>query len=184
MRHFTVAAPLKLKGRRNRGLRGLAGKPFHPPLTDFPIAAYVFAAVFDVLSLVLHGNHKALGTELFHAATWVLIGGAGVSLLAALTGWADWHRSSKPGTQARRTINTHAVIMLTVTTIVLVDLALRVTAFDDDAFSNAGLTALSILAASLVSLGATYGGSLIYDYGMNVETGGDHPAWHQSEIDV
>ncbi|MCW2544487.1 MAG: hypothetical protein JWM40_2039, partial [Frankiales bacterium] len=57
MRHFTVAAPLRIKGRRNRGLRGLAGKPFHPPLTDFPIAAYLFAAVFDVLSLVLHDSH-------------------------------------------------------------------------------------------------------------------------------
>ncbi|MCW2545121.1 MAG: hypothetical protein JWM40_2673, partial [Frankiales bacterium] len=105
------------------------------------------------------------------------------SLLAALTGWADWHSSSKPGTQARRTINTHAVIMLTVTAIVLVDLALRLTTLDD-AFAAAGLVALTVVAALLVSLGATYGGSLVFDYGMNVETGGDHPVWHQSEDDV
>ncbi|MCU1588385.1 MAG: hypothetical protein JWN31_1878 [Frankiales bacterium] len=184
MRHFTVAPPLRMKGRKNKGLRGLAGKPFHPPLTDVPITAYLFAAVFDVLSLLLHDGHKALGTELFHAATWVLIGGGGVSLLAALTGWADWHRSSEPGTQARRTINTHAVVMLTVTAVVLLDLALRVTTFDNDAFSNGGLTALSVIAAALVSLGASYGGSLVYDYGFNVETAGDHPVWHKSETDV
>ena len=184
MRHFTVAPPLRTKGRKNNGLRGLAGKPFHPPLTDIPIAAYLFAAVFDLLSLVLHNNHAELGKELFHAATWVLIGGAAVSLLAALTGWADWHRSSEAGTQARRTINTHATIMLTVTAVVLADLALRLTTYDDDQRSTGLLVVLSVIAASLVSLGATYGGSMVYDYGFNVETAGDHPVYHPSETDV
>jgi uncharacterized membrane protein len=183
MRHFTVAAPLRVKGRKNKGLRGLAGKPFHPPLTDVPITAYLFAAVFDVLSAALHGGHPQLGTELFRAGTWVLLGGAGVSLLAALTGWADWHRSSTPGTQARRTINTHAVMMLTVTALVLVDLAIRLS--DNNAARTPSVAlVLSVLAAGLVSLGATYGGSLVYDYGFNVETAGDHPVWHESETDV
>ncbi|MGB8649535.1 MAG: DUF2231 domain-containing protein [Mycobacteriales bacterium] len=183
MRHFTVTPPLRITGRKNKGLRGLAGKPFHPPLTDVPITAYLFAAVFDVLSLGLHGGHHALARELFHAGTWVLVGGAAVSLLAALTGWADWHRSSEPGTQARRTINTHAVIMLTVTALVLVDLATRL-AQSDAAHTSTVCTVLSVLAAALVSVGATYGGSLVYDYGFNVETAGDHPVWHKSETDV
>jgi uncharacterized membrane protein len=74
--------------------------------------------------------------------------------------------------------------MLTVTATVLVDLLLRVTSYDDDAFSNGGLTALSVIAAALVSVGASYGGSLVYDYGFNVETAGDHPVWHKSETDV
>jgi uncharacterized membrane protein len=183
VRHFTVAAPLKTKGRANKGLRGLAGKPFHPPLTDVPITAYLFAAVFDVLSLALHDNHARLGEELYRAGTWVLLGGAAVSLLAALTGWADWHRSSTPGTQARRTINTHAVLMLTVTALVLVDLAVRLSLNDRDSTPGVAVV-LSVLAAALVSLGATYGGSLVYDYGFNVETAGDHPVWHPSESDV
>jgi hypothetical protein len=29
-----------------------------------------------------------------------------------------------------------------------------------------------------------FGRSLVYDYGFNVETAGDHPVWHQSETDV
>jgi hypothetical protein len=41
-----------------------------------------------------------------------------------------------------------------------------------------------VVVGLLVSLGATYGGSLVYDYGFNVETAGDHPVWHQSETDV
>jgi uncharacterized membrane protein len=43
---------------------------------------------------------------------------------------------------------------------------------------------LSLVMAGLVSLGATYGGTLVYDYGFNVETAGDSPVWHVSELDV
>ena len=42
----------------------------------------------------------------------------------------------------------------------------------------------SIVTAGLVALGATYGGSLVFDYGFNVETAGDSPVWHTSEVDV
>lgn len=184
MRHFSVAAAVTVKGRQFKGLRGFAGKPFHPPLTDITIAAYLFAAVFDVLSAALHGGHGRLGTELFHAATWVFLGGAAVSVLAALTGWADWHRSSTPGTQARRTVNTHALIMITVTVLALADIAWRLTALGDRAASPVGLVVLSVIAAVLVTIGATYGGSLVFDYGFNVETAGDSPVWHPNEHDL
>jgi uncharacterized membrane protein len=43
---------------------------------------------------------------------------------------------------------------------------------------------LSVVLALLVSVGATFGGSLVYDYGFNVETAGDHPVWHKSETGV
>lgn len=184
MRRFSFRPSLVLKGRTFKGLRGYAGKPFHPPLTDVPVTAYMFAAVFDVLSLLVHDGHPELAKELFHAGTWLLLGGGAVSLLAALTGWADWHRSSKPGNQARRTINAHAIIMIGVTVLVLIDVGLRVTSLDDDLYSSAGLTVLSVLAALGVTLGATYGGTLVFDYGFNVETAGDSPVWHDSEEDV
>src|SRR5947208_11165547 len=131
MRRLTFRPALTLKGRKNKGLRGYAGKPFHPPLTDVPITAYLFAAAFDVLSVVLHSSHHVVGRQLYVAATWTLLGGAAVSLLTALTGWADWHRSIEQGTQARRTIHANAVTMLTVTAIILVDLAVRALAQPD-----------------------------------------------------
>jgi uncharacterized membrane protein len=183
MRHFTVGPPLTLKGRKLKGLRGYAGKPYHPPLTDVPITAYLFAAVFDVLSVALHSGHPAVAGELFHAATWVLLGGAAVSLLTALTGWADWYYSSEAGTQARRTINTHAIIMITVTVLVLLDLILRLVG-GTSASTPVGLMVLTVIAAILVVIGATYGGSMVYDYGFNIETSGDHPVWHKDERDV
>lgn len=184
MRHFTFRPSLTLTGRKYKGLRGWAGKPFHPPLTDVPVTAYLFAAVFDILSAALHSSHPQVGRQLYVAASWTLLGGAGVSLLAALTGWADWHRSSQPGTQARRTINAHAITMITVTVIVLVDVLVRFAGYSDRTSSPVAVVVLTAIAALLVSVGATIGGTLVYDYGFNVETAGDHPVWHQNEVDV
>jgi uncharacterized membrane protein len=185
MRHFSFGPSLTMSGRENRGLRGLAGKPFHPPLTDVPVAAYLFAAVFDIISVAIYdASHAEVARQLFLAGSWTLLGGAAVSLLAALTGWADWHRSSEPGTQARRTINAHAIIMLTVTAVAVVDLVLRLSVYDDRLRTPVGLVVLSIVAGLLISVGATYGGGLVFDYGFNVETAGDHPVWHVSETDV
>jgi uncharacterized membrane protein len=184
MRHFTFKPPLVLRGRKYKGLRGFAGKPFHPPLTDVPITAYLFAAVFDVVSIALHSSHEQVSRQLFLAGSWTILGGAAVSLLAALTGWADWHRSSEPGTQARRTINAHAITMLTVTAIVVVDVITRFASFGDRSYAPIGIVVLSVIAAVLVCVGATLGGSLVYDYGFNVETAGDHPVWHKKEVDV
>jgi uncharacterized membrane protein len=173
-----------MAGRKYKGLRGVAGKPLHPPLTDVPITAYLFAAVFDVLSLLLYRSHEQLATELYRAGTWVLLGGAAVSLLTVLTGVVDWLNSSEPGTQARRTINAHAAVMSTVTLLVLADLVLRLTTAAHEESTPFGIAALSVVAAVLVMIGASLGGSLVYDYGFNVETAGDHPVWHRSEADV
>jgi uncharacterized membrane protein len=48
----------------------------------------------------------------------------------------------------------------------------------------AGVMILSLVIGGLVSFGAAYGGTLVYEYGFNVETAGDHPVWHESEQDV
>jgi uncharacterized membrane protein len=183
MRRFSVRPAITLKGRTFKGLRGFAGKPFHPPLTDFPIAAYVLGAAFDVISVVA-GSHDELRRDLWHAGTYVFVGGALVSVLAALTGLFDWLRSSESGTQARRTANTHASIMITVTVLALIDIALRLSGYDSEASTPPAVMVLSVAIALLVSWGATYGGTLVFDYGFNVETAGDSPVWHPSETDV
>ncbi len=184
MRKFSIKPVLTFRGRKFKGLRGWAGKPLHPPLTDIPVAAYIFTAAFDLLSFLTRFRESDLPTDLYRAATWVLIGGAAVSLLATLTGWADWHRSSQVGTQARRTINTHAGIMILTTLMVVTNLIFRLGPGDGDPKVPAICLLLSLVAAAFVSVGATYGGSMVFDYGFNVETSGDHPVWHESETDV
>jgi uncharacterized membrane protein len=155
----------------------------HPPLTDIPITAYLFAAAFDVASAIGGKNH-AWAREMWHAGTFTFIGGAAVSLLTALTGFWDAWKSSEAGTQARRTINAHATIMITVTVLVLVDIVWRLSEYHKKLVTPVGITVLSVVAAVLVAVGATFGGSLVFEYGFNVETAGDHPAFHKSETDV
>ena len=105
-------------------------------------------------------------------------------MLAALTGFWDWLRSTEPGTQARRTANAHALTMVTVTVIVLAGIAVRALAFWDEPSTTGPALAFTLAAAALTAVGGTIGGSMVYDYGFNVETAGDHPAWHPSEHDV
>ncbi|MGH8886855.1 MAG: DUF2231 domain-containing protein [Egibacteraceae bacterium] len=180
-RLFSIGPAITIKGRKFKGLRGWAGKPLHPPLTDIPVAAYVLVLVFDVVSFFASGG--GIARDAYVAGTWTIIGGAVVSLPTALTGFWDWLKSTPRGTQAWRTANWHMAVMLTVTALVIVDIVLRLSNADAAVVPTAVL-ALSVLAGGLVMFGAAYGGSLVYDYGFNVETAGDHPVWHQSETDV
>jgi uncharacterized membrane protein len=177
-RWFSIKPAITLRGRSNKGLRGLAGKPFHPPLTDIPVAAYVLALAFDLISFFSSGE---LAENMYNAATFVLIGGLIVSIPTALTGFWDWLKSTPKHTQAWRTANWHMAVMLTVTALVLVNLLVR--DLEDGSVNTIGMI-LSVVAGALVAFGATYGGSLVFDYGFNVETSGDHPVWHESEQDV
>ena len=179
-RLFSIKPTLTMKGRKFKGLRGWAGKPTHPPLTDIPVAAYMFAAVFDLISFFSDGSTKQ---DFFAAATYVLIGGAIVSLPTALTGFWDWLKSTAKHTQAWRTANFHMAMMLTVTALVVVDIIIRLGEWDKGE-TTVTVLILSLLAGGLVALGAAYGGALVYEYGFNVETSGDHPVWHESERDV
>lgn len=181
MRKFSIRPSFTLRGREFRGLRGLAGKPLHPPLTDIPIGAYVLAAAFDIVSFA--GQDQEWSRDFYRAANFALLGGAAVSLLTALTGFVDW-RTTEKGTQVRRTANAHAWAMLSVTGLVLAGIVLRVFAFWDESSTPALALVLSATAAGLTVAGAAIGGSIVYDYGFNVENAGDHPAYRRSETDL
>ena len=199
-RLFSIKPGATLKGRKFKGLRGFSGKPFHPPLTDIPITAYIFAAVFDIISYFKgysgsgeYAHVDDVAHAFFLAGTYVIIGGAIVSLGAAMTGFWDWwkgmdrHPDTGPigkakHTQVWRTANWHMTIMLTTTAIVIVDIILRLAQFDDG-YAKLVVMILSIIAAGLVSYGATYGGSLVYDYQFNVEDLSGTTVWDETEID-
>src|SRR5262245_10905150 len=178
-RLYSIRPALTLKGRKFRGIRGWAGKPAHPPLTDFPIVCYVLAAALDVVSYVAaRGDNDDVAHDFFIAATIVIVAGFIVSLGAALTGFWDWWKGmprAKEGpigqaqhTQVWRTANWHMTVMLTVTVIVLIDIVLRLGQLHDGS-SSLTVTILSVVAAIGVAFGAAYGGSLVFDYQFNVE---------------
>ena len=182
MRTLSFRPALTLRGRKFKGLRGWAGKPLHPPLTDTPVGAYVLAAAFDLISALGHGHDWS--RDFYRAGSFVLIGGALVSVLAALTGFWDWWKSTEKGTQARRTVNAHAWTMVTVTVLVLVGIAVRVFGFWAEQSTPGIVLAITLVIAGLTVIGGTIGGTLVFDYGFNVETAGDSPVWHPSEEDV
>lgn len=184
MRRFSFRPSLTLTGRKFKGLRGFAGKPFHPPLTDVPIGAYSVVAGLDVLSRILHGGHPITAAQLYKAGTFTMWGGAIVSLATALTGFWDWWKASEAGTQARRTINAHAWTMITATVLVVVDLIMRTWLYDDAVVTPWRVVIASVVILGLITVGGTLGGELTYDYGFNVETAGDSPVWAKSEADV
>jgi uncharacterized membrane protein len=101
--------------------------------------------------------------------------------------WKGIPRDRKSGpigkakhTQVWRTINWHATVMLTVTAITLFDVILRVSDFDQGQTQGLWLV-LSLLAAALVTFGAGYGGTLVFEYGFNVEN--VEEVWNESEED-
>ena len=182
MSSLSFRPSLTFKGRKFKGLRGWAGKPLHPPLTDVPVGAYVLVAAFDVISFV--GKDEAWARDLYRAGTFTLLGGFLVGLLAALTGFWDWLKSTTKGTQARRTVNAHAWTMVSVTVLVVVDIVMRWFIYEYVRYTPGRVMVVSILVAALTAVGGTIGGGLAYDYGFNVETSGDHPVWHESDTDV
>ena len=181
-RRFSFRPSLTLRGRQFKGLRGWAGKPAHPPLTDIPIGAYMLAPALDVISVA--GQNNAWARDFYRAGTFVLVGGAAVSLFAVLTGFWDWWRSTEVGNQARRTVNAHMLTMLTVTVLVLANIAVRILVYPGDHYTPVLPLVLSLVTALLTLVGGTIGGGLAFDYGFNVEVAGDSPVWHQSEVDV
>src|SRR5690349_12915702 len=109
MARFSFRPAFTLRGRSFQGARGWDGMPVHPPLVHFPIAAYVLAAVFDIIAAIGHGS--GWGHDAFVAATFLMTAGLVVSVLTAVTGLLDW-LTTEAGTQVRRTANAHALLMV------------------------------------------------------------------------
>jgi uncharacterized membrane protein len=182
MRHFSFGPTLAFRGRSFKGLRGWAGKPLHPPLTDIPVGAYILAAAFDVISAV--GHSQPWARDFYRAGSFALIGGVIVAVFAALTGFWDWLKSTEPGTQARRTANAHGITMVVLTVLVLAGIAVRAIGYWDEPSTPGIALALSLASAAATILGGALGGTLVFEYGFNVETAGDSPVWQRAEFDV
>ena len=163
MNRISLGSTFKIRDRQFHGLSGFEGKPFHPPLTDVPVGAYVIAPVLDLVSFI--GRNSSWGPDAHTAAGFTLLVGAIGGVLAALTGLADWLRM-RAGSEVRRIANAHALTMITVSVLVSVNLVIRFT--DDADVTNAGLLVLSLAIAALLTFGAAIGGSLVFDKGYKV----------------
>lgn len=148
--------------------------PLHPPFTHFPLAAYVFAAAFDIAS-VAGGGHR-WAAQLWHAGTFVLIGGLAVCLVTMGTGFRDLVRFWPPGPASPapgaadplRTVAAHVSVMAGAFMIGAGDVAWRLSDYDSRASTPPGVVALSLTAAIVACTGGYLGGKLVFRHAMGV----------------
>ncbi len=180
MRMFSIRPAIEFRGRKFKGLRGFAGKPFHPPLTDIPVGAYTIGPVLSVAAFLF--SDASWADKAWSAAGYTMLVGAIGSVAASITGFADWLNTQK-GTQIRRMANAHMWTMLAMNGVVLATLALRFLDGRNDS-PDALILVLDLVILSLVTFGGTIGGSMTYDFGFNVETATDNHVYHVSEHDI
>ena len=142
-------------------------RALHPPLTYFPIAAYVFAAAFDVISAI-GGRRHSWAREFWHAGTFVLIAGAAVCILAVLAGFRDLLVFSGDRDLPVRTVSVHVFAMVSVFMLGIADIAWRLSDYQSASFTPPAILACTLIAAIGVCIGATYGGSLVFRHHLGI----------------
>lgn len=148
------------------GHAGKSVRPLHPPFAHFPIAAYVLAAGFDVVSLIAGSGHPFAG-QLWHAGTFVLIAGLAICLVTMFTGFADLVRFGEDRTPVLRIMAVHVCIQSAVFMLGVVDVAIRVRDYHQ-ASTPWVVVILTLAAAVGVCAGGFFGGTMVYEHGSGV----------------
>lgn len=141
-------------------------RPWHAPFTHFPIAAYVIAAAFDVISVAGGSRHTWAG-QLWHAGTFVLIAGLVACLATMFTGFVDLVRFSDVRPGVVRHIAAHVCVMAAVFMIGVGDITWRLTDLNRPS-TPPGILILTVAAAIGVCAGGYLGGTLVYKHGVGV----------------
>jgi uncharacterized membrane protein len=142
-------------------VKGWAGKPSHPPLTDASIGAYTLGVV--MLALGAAGVEEE---QMAHGALLAISGGLIVALPTALTGLLDWLDIPK-GTPARKVATIHLFTMLTATLLFAATWACQLTGYKHDDVETTALV-LGLVAEAVLAAGGYIGGSLVFVYGVRV----------------
>ena len=149
-------------------LKGPAGHPLHPPLTDATIGAYTFATIMSVLSRLGVSEHNTT------TAWWLaLITGLAITLPTALTGFLDWLDIS-PGTPLWRTATFHLSAMLTATILFAITAGAGHADYVDGTIGGASLI-LTLVGFAVLTTGGWLGGANVFVHGMRVLSLVDEP---------
>ncbi|HKB20937.1 MAG TPA: DUF2231 domain-containing protein [Gaiellaceae bacterium] len=142
-------------------LRGLAGHPLHPPLTDVTIGAYTFATAMALLSRVGVSEHNTA------TAWWLgLIVALVVTVPTATAGFADW-LTIPPETPLWRTATLHLSAMLTATVVFAIAAGAGHADYVDGTVGGGSLV-LTLVGFVLLTIGGWLGGAIVFTYGMRV----------------
>ena len=145
------------------------GHPLHPVITDVPIAAWMFTALFDILWLVAPATFPWAA----RAAEATVLLGLAAALAAVVTGMTDW--SDTYGRE--RSIGfLHGLFNLIATTLYAVSTWLR---FTSPSGEHVVAAVLGFVGFAVVTYAAFLGGDMVFTHG----TGVNHSAWEPAGED-
>ena len=142
-------------------VKGWAGKPSHPPLTDASIGAYTVGVAMLVL-----GAFGVEEEQMAHGSLLAISGGLALALPTALTGFLDW--LDIPAGGPRKTIaTTHLLVMLTATLAFAGTWLAQLDGYEHDKVKTLAWI-VGLLAEALLTVGGYLGGSLVFVFGIRV----------------
>lgn len=127
--------------------------PLHPILVAFPIAFFTGTVVFDLLALAFH--NESFRTT----ARYLLIGGIGMALLAAVPGFIDFLYTVPPKSSAKKRASIHGVLNLCMLALFTVALLYRARADDPSAIA---LLVLEVAGLMIMMTAGWMGGTLVH----------------------
>jgi uncharacterized membrane protein len=138
------------------------GHPSHAMFIHFPVAFYIGAFSFDVMSRIGHFPSAPL------TATWLIMGAGLTTIPAATTGLVDWF-GMVPGSTKRRWATRHLIFQILAASFFVANLAAR---FGDRGLPEAKTLWIVLGGAGVVflTIGQWLGGVLVYELGMRVST--------------
>jgi uncharacterized membrane protein len=142
-------------------VKGFAGKPSHPPLTDFGIGAYTVG-----VAMLVAGEAGLEQEAMAQGALLAISGGLIAAIPTSLTGLLDY--VELPKRSAVRTLATyHLFVMLISTALFAATWVAQRPGYLDGEVTTLGLI-LGVTAFALLVVGGTLGGALAYVYGVRV----------------
>ena len=135
-----------------RSKASIKSHPLHPILIVFPIAFFIGAFVFDLLSIVFA---KA---QLSTAGYYLCIAGVAGGLLAAVPGAIDYFNTVPPKSSAKKRATKHAVLNVTNVLIFLVVIFYRRTTGANEWL----IVVLELVGVVVMSIAGWLGGTLVY----------------------
>jgi uncharacterized membrane protein len=149
-------------------IKGAAGKPLHPPLTDASIGAYTVG----VAALIV-GAFGVEEEQMAHASLIAISGGLIVALPTAITGLLDWLDIEK-GTPARTMATLHLFAMVAATGLFVATWFAQLDGYKDDQVETLAWV-LGAIAEAVLALGGNLGGANVFVYGIRVLKRPDTP---------
>jgi uncharacterized membrane protein len=151
---MTMGSPLGL-------IKGWAGKPSHPPLTDASIGAYTVG-----VAMLVAGKLGLQTPEMAVGALIAISGGLILAAPTAITGLLDWLDIPK-GSPARTVATTHLLTMVTATVLFALTWLAQRPGYNHGQVRTLGLV-LGLLAEAALAFGGYLGGAIVFVYGHRV----------------